>query len=385
MRSSMPFHPAPPPLAEAPRILLVRTSAMGDVIHALPVATALCRHRPQATIGWVVEDRFAPLLAGHPAVHRVLPVGLKRWRRRPFARSTLAEVRAFRRALVEFRPDVALDLMGNHKGALLARWSGAGRVLGLGRRDRREPSSALWIREPVELASPAPPAGRPSGPLAAAAGGEPPAAHAVDRVLALATALGAPVEPVDLGGDGLFAGLPRGPRRHLVLHAGAGWANKQWLPERWAEVARQLAAITGEAVRAPIGPGEEELVAAVAAAADGAVEPVPAADLPSLARELLAARLVLAGDTGPLHLAHALGVPVLAVMGPTDPRRHGPYRAVDRAVWETLPCSFCYKRFTETKACLHAVSVERVVERALALLASRAATETYSGSYDPPV
>jgi ADP-heptose:LPS heptosyltransferase len=72
-------------------------------------------------------------------------------------------------------------------------------------------------------------------------------------------------------------------------------------------------------------------------------------------------------------------VPVLAVMGPTDPRRHGPYAALDRAVWHTLPCSFCYKRFTETKACLHLVPADRVVERALALLAIEGPSEAYSG------
>ncbi|HEX2163592.1 MAG TPA: glycosyltransferase family 9 protein, partial [Thermoanaerobaculia bacterium] len=177
--------------------------------------------------------------------------------------------------------------------------------------------------------------------------------------------------------------LPRGAGERLAIHAGAGWGNKRWPPERWGEVARRLAEATGLPVHAVAGPGEEGLSAAVAAASAGAAVAVPAPDLPSLAGELLASRLLLAGDTGPLHLAHALGVPVLAVMGPTDPRRHGPYAALDRAVWQTLPCSFCYKRFAETKACLHAVGVERVVERALALLASDAASETYSGHLGP--
>ncbi|HEX6201719.1 MAG TPA: glycosyltransferase family 9 protein [Thermoanaerobaculia bacterium] len=368
------------PLPEAPRLLLVRTSALGDVVHALPVATALRRHRPAAEIAWVVEAAIAPLLAGHPAVDRVIPLELRAWRRAPLSRPARRGLAALRRAVRDFRPDVALDLMGNHKGALLARLSGAPRVVGLARRDRREPSSALWIGEPVPLPAPAPPAGRPSGPLAAAlAGGEPAPAHAVDRALALAAALGAPTSPVDLGGDGLFPALPRGPRRHLVIHAGAGWGNKRWPAERWAAAARRLAAATGLPLRAPVGPGEAALVAELAAAAGGAVEPVPAPDLPSLAAELLAARLVLAGDTGPLHLAHSLGVPVLAVLGPTDPRRHGPYAALDRAVWQTLPCSFCYKRFAETKACLWAVDVESVVERALALLATEGASERYSG------
>lgn len=206
-------------------------------------------------------------------------------------------------------------------------------------------------------------------------------AHAVDRALALAAALGAAAGPVDLGGDGLFADLPRGPRRHLVIQAGAGWGNKQWPAERWGEVARRLAGATGLSVRAPVGPGEDALVASAVAASAGALMAVPAPDLPSLAGELLAARLVLAGDTGPLHLAHSLGVPVLAVMGPTDPRRHGPYRALDRAVWQTLPCSFCYKRFAGTKACLQLVPPDAVVERALSLLASEGASETYSGAH----
>ncbi|HUO86842.1 MAG TPA: lipopolysaccharide heptosyltransferase I [Thermoanaerobaculia bacterium] len=358
---------APTPLPDAPRILLVRTSAMGDVVHALPVAAALARHRPGATIGWVVEEAYAPLLTGHPAVDEVLPVRLKRWRRRPFAASTLGELAALRRAFARFRPDVAIDLMGNHKGALLARLSGAPRVVGAARADRREPSSALWIGE--------------SADPAATAGSLP--VHAVERALALAGTLGASTLPVDLGGAGLFPDLPRVPPANLVLHAGAGWGNKRWPAERWGEVARRLALDTGLPVRAPIGPGEEALVAAVVAASGGVVEPVPAADLPTLASELLGARLVLAGDTGPLHLAHALAVPVLAVMGPTDPRRHGPYGAPARAVWETLPCSFCYKRFTETKACLHAVSVRRVVERALALLASEGGTATYCGPSGP--
>lgn len=369
------------PLPAAPRLLLVRTSALGDVIHALPVAAALRRHRPQATIAWAVEEVFAPLLAGHPAVDRVIPVRLKRWRREPLSRRTLGDLAALRRDLAAFAPEVAVDLMGNHKGALLARLSGAPRVVGLARRDRREPSSAVWIGEEVALAAPAPPAGRAS---AVALGGEdPPAAHAIDRALALAAALGAATRPVDLGGDGIFADLPRGPRRHLVIQAGAGWGNKQWPAARWGEVARRLAAATGLPVRAPVGPGEEALVAAVAAAAGGAVEAVAAPDLPSLAAELLAARLVLAGDTGPLHLAHALGVPVLAVMGPTDPRRHGPYAALDRAVWQALPCSFCYKRFAETKACLQVLPPDLVVERALSLLASEGASEAYSGPQRP--
>jgi lipopolysaccharide heptosyltransferase I len=100
---------------------------------------------------------------------------------------------------------------------------------------------------------------------------------------------------------------------------------------------------------------------------------VPAPSLAFLAALLRRSRLVLGGDTGPVHLAHALGVPVLALMGPTDPARHGPYGEPDAALWRRLPCSFCYRRYAETKACLLEIPVRAVVERALRRLEGRPA------------
>jgi heptosyltransferase-1 len=96
---------------------------------------------------------------------------------------------------------------------------------------------------------------------------------------------------------------------------------------------------------------------------------VPAPDLRTLAALLRGARLMMGGDSGPTHLAHALGTSVLMVMGPTDPERHGPYGAPERAIWKLLPCSFCYQRFSETKACLLDLPPDRVADRAIALLA----------------
>jgi heptosyltransferase-1 len=310
-----------------------------------------------------VEEAFAPLLEGHPDLHRVVPVRLRAWRRAVTDRRTRRELAALRSSFADLAPDVALDLMGNHKGALLARLSGARRVVGLARAHRREPSSGLWIREAVDLPAPGGDGGQP-------------VLHAVDRALALVTALGVPPEPADFGGDRLLPGLPRPPLRHLVIHPGAGWANKRYPPARWGAVARRLADATRLPVRVPVASGEEELAAALVDAAEGAAEAVPAPDLATLAGELLGAHLVLGGDTGPLHLAHALGRPVVAVMGPTDPRRHGPYGDPGAAVWQALPCSFCYKRFRETKACLLAVPVPAVVDRALAVLSRVRHTRT---------
>ena len=252
--------------------------------------------------------------------------------------------------------------MGNHKGAVTAFASGARRRIGLARRHRREPSSALWINEPVMLSA---------GTV-----------HAVDRALAVAAALGVPTAAADFGGAKLFRGAPApaavdpaAPNEaaetpFVLLHPGAGWRNKEYPAASWGEVARGLQRTAGLPTLVTVAGGEEPLAAAVVAAGGPAARAVAAPDLPALAALIRQARLVLGGDTGPLHLAHALGVPVLALYGPTDPARNGPYGAPERALSHRLPCSFCHKRFAETKACLVAIPPAAVVERALSLLGS---------------
>ncbi len=341
----------------ASRVLIVRTSALGDVVHCLPALAALRRGLPAARLGWVVEEVWAPLLAGHPDLDELLEVRLGPWRRRPLAPSTWRGVAGLVAALDRFAPEVVLDLMGNHKAGVLAALTLADRRLGLDRRFRREPSSAVWISQRL----------RPGG------------GHAVDRALAVVEGLGIAGGEVDFGGEKLLSAEPGEVRRFVeaepppwvLIQPGAGWGNKRYPPAAWGEVARRLAAAAGLPVWAVSGPGEEPLAAAVAAASGGAARPLAAPTLPFLAALLRRAAMVLGGDTGPLHLAHALGRPVLCVMGPTDPSTHGPYAAPERALWVRLPCSFCHRRFDDAKACLLELPPERVAERALALLAER--------------
>lgn len=327
-------------------ILLVRTSAMGDIVHALPVLAALRKHYPEAKIGWVVEAVFAPLLANHPDLDALIEVHTRTWRHQPM-RNAWAGLRSALATLRAFGADIAIDLMGNHKGALLARLSGAKRVLGAMRRDRREPSSALWIKEQVAVAG----------------------VHAIDRVHSLLAPLGIVGPPIDLGGARLLPDAQpcrQDDAPYAVIQPGAGWGNKQYPAAWWGTVARQLADQTGWDVRVPIAPGEEELVATVAASSEGSAHSVDARAFRDLVALLRGARLVLGGDTGPIHLAHALGVPVLSVMGPTDPARHGPYGSPQSTLWQQLSCSFCYKRISGTRACLLAIPPERVARAAIA-------------------
>ncbi|MDH3403271.1 MAG: lipopolysaccharide heptosyltransferase I [Acidobacteriota bacterium] len=327
----------------ATRILVVRTGALGDVVHTMPLASALRRHRPDARIGWLVERRLAPLLRGHPAVDDVLEIALADWRREPFATATRRAVASFWRVLDAFAPEIVIDAMGNHKSAALAALSGADRRIGAARRDRREPSSALWISEPVALVG----------------------AHAVDRAMSLLAGLGISDRSVDFGAAAILRGPPAATATPPVLiHPGAGWRNKEYPPERWGRVAGELAAARGLEVGVLAGPGEEELAAEVGRAAGGAARVVPALTLEGLAAHLRGARILLAGDTGPLHLAAALGTPVVCVLGPTDPARNGAYGAPESNVAHPLPCSFCYKRLDAPKACLLAIEPGELVARA---------------------
>jgi heptosyltransferase-1 len=330
------------------RILIVRTSALGDVVHALPVLTALRRNLPTAKIGWVVEEGMAPVLAGHPDLDELLVVRLRQWRR--FSAQGARELGGFFSALDRFAPEVVLDLMGNHKAGVISALTLADRRIGFARRFRREPSSAVWISQPVV----------PRG------------THAVDRMLSLLDALDIPAEPADFGPEKLFrqepGAAPAMPEPYVLLHPGAGWANKRYPPAWWGKAVSLLRERTGIPTWVATARSEEDLAAEVEAASAGAARAVPAPDLPTLAALIRRARLMLGGDTGPTHLAQALGTPVLMLMGPTDPDRHGPYGAPEHALYKRLACSFCYKRLDETKACLLEIPPHRVAERAAELL-----------------
>jgi heptosyltransferase-1 len=332
------------------RILLIRTSSLGDIVHCLPALRALRRHFPDATIGWVVEEVFAPLLAHDPDLDQLLTVRLRQWRRSPFSAATVAELRSSLGRLPAFGADVVLDLMGNHKAGALAALTTCDRRIGLSGQWRRERSSAAWLSEWVEAS------GR----------------HAVDRALAVASALGMPPEFMGFGPEKILAAAgdvaaPAGSGDHIVIHPGAAWPSKRYPAERWGRVAAALAAETGRTVLVSAGPGETELQDEVERASGGAARRVAAADLPRLISLLSGASLVLGGDTGPLHLAHALGVPTLFLHGPTDPATHGPYRAPERALRAPEPAGSAGYRGGDGSAEAVDLPEALVVERALAL------------------
>ena len=305
------------------KALVVRLSSIGDVVHTLPTLAALQQHGWAA--GWIVEPPGRPLLEGNPALSQVVPApGTKAFR--------WSEARAALRSLRGGGYDVALDFQGLWKSAAWARFSGARRVVGFARPWRREPASALLVGEKADL-----PAGRE---------------HVIDKNLSLLGPLGIeatglrefPLPFSEETAARVGVGLRElGTGQYAILNPAGGWASKLWPAERFGDLARGLKRKGLESI-VTWGPGEEDLADRVVAASDGAaVRSFPTSLLAwvELARR---ARLVVAADTGPLHLACAVGAPVVALFGPTDPARNGPFDPDDEVIRRTPPCAPCYSR-----------------------------------------
>jgi heptosyltransferase-1 len=355
------------PGAQIKRLLIVRLSAMGDVIHALPSVHALRERFPQVFIGWLVEERWAELLctpgfprrgsrtARRPLVDEVHTVKLRSWGKSLLSLSTLQRIATVWNDVREAHYDVAVDLHGAMRSALLARISGA-RVIYGAAEPRESPASMWYTRKAVEH-------GR----------------HVIERNLSVAERIGgirrnAPAADIscDLPSDPLAAVHIRERLEKLgigdfaVLNPGAGWGAKRWPAERYGVVARGLADLGLQSI-IKYGPGEEELVCAAESASEGTAHPMSCTltELIALTRR---ARLFVGGDTGPLHLAAALRVPVAAIYGPTDPARNGPY-GTRSIVLRSAASVTSHARRAEADKGMLGIGSEAVVEAAGRLLA----------------
>ena len=292
------------------RVVLVRLSALGDIVHTWPLASALRAAEPRLHLTWVVEEAFRSLVEGHPAVDSVLTSRTRSWRRRPLSAATRFEIGFLKSRLRELQPDLALDPQGLLKSALVTRWTGAPRRIGLARPWRRERLAGFAYTGTV--------AGAPAG------------AHVALTNLELVRALDAPpptLTPPE--GSWLLARVagrcPSGPwtgTPYAVLLPGAGGGHKLIAESTLAAVSRDLAAGSALEVVVAWGPGERARAGRVAAAAGAHL--APPTDLEELAALLGGAALVIGGDTGPVHLAASFKVPTVAVFLASDWRRNGP-------------------------------------------------------------
>lgn len=346
------------------RMLIVRLSAMGDVIHTLPAAHALRNAFPDATIGWLIEERWAELLCApgfpmrgprgpeRPLVDWVHTVKLRQWGKSLASVTTAQQIAKAWNDVRSVRYQLAIDLQGAIRSALLARWSGAPVVYGVAE-PRESPASAFYTRRAIAHG-----------------------AHVIEQAVSVAEVLAqaqlsvpAVEFPRDLQAEHRIEQslVTAGVGRFAILNPGAGWGAKCWPAERYAAVARALA-VDGVRSIVNYGPGEEGLAREVEGASNGAAKAmkITLTELIALTRR---ASLFIGGDTGPLHLAAAMKIPVVAIFGPTDPARNGPYGT--RSIVLRSPESVTtHARRSQPDQGLLAISSDAVLGAAHSLLAN---------------
>jgi lipopolysaccharide heptosyltransferase I len=322
-----------------PRFLIVRLGALGDVVHAIPVAAALRAEYPTARIDWMVDPRNAPVVRLVTAVDHAVAVD---------PRAGLIRLMATLKELRRVRYKVAIDLQGLLKSAVLARMAGAGRTVGFPQAHLREPMARMFYTDTPDPGS---------------------AVHVVRKNMGLLAGLGfdtgAPMFPLDVprtpaveAVDAMFAGAP-----FALINPGAAWPNKRWPAARFGVLAASIRDRFGWPSLIVWGPREDDLAAAVVGASGGAARVAPATGVVDLFGIAKAARVVISGDTGPLHIAGAVGTPTVSLFGPTKAERNGPWSDADIAVTRTAQCECLYQRECRRGApCIDDIAAAEVFE-----------------------
>lgn len=325
---------------------------MGDILHSMPAVTALRQAHPEWRIGWAVEAQWQglfragdaePQSPGMPLVDDLHVIPAKRWAKAPLSPATWRDMSRVRHELRERHYDLALDMQGAVRSAMFARWARSRRVIG-----EAVPREivAKWLfdqRVPTR------------------------GVHVIEQSLEVANAIAGenlpmvlPLLPCDPVSEAEARKLPQ---PYVLLSPGAGWGAKRWPTDRYAAVARRLSD-SGMHVIVNSGPAEESLAREIVASSGARVVTLDISGLTAVTRS---ASLVIAGDTGPLHLACALDVPVVGIFGPTDPARNGPFHCRSRVLRHPESVRD-HSRRREPESGLLTITPEAVCEAALDLL-----------------
>jgi len=328
------------------RVLLVKTSSLGDVIHTLPALTDAQRAIPGIQFDWVVEEGFAEIPAWHPAVAQVIPVAIRRWRKHPLQTLRTGEWRRFKARLRETRYDLVIDAQGLLKSAWLTRYVKAP-VAGFDRDSIREPLASRFCDRCYAV---------------------PRDQHALERVRQLfAQALGYSIPEMiaDYGLDRGQLATP-GEQPYLLFLHGTTWPSKHWPEAYWRQLAERMSEF-GWAIRLPWGNAEEKARAERIAQGLPSASVLPRLNLGGVAKVVAGARACVAVDTGLGHLAAALDVPSISLYGPTLPGRVGAYGRSQVHLCAPGPNAGKGDRH---KPCFDGLSAEHVASELKALLRS---------------
>jgi lipopolysaccharide heptosyltransferase I len=343
------------------RILIVRLSALGDIVHAIPVLAAITRHWPSARVDWLVEHAYAPILSLVKGLHRRVVV------RGPATAETAHTIcfgglTGYASAASHLRAqgyDAALDLQGLIKSATWARISGAERVIGFDPAHLREPLAGRLYSETVLPRD---------------------GVHVIQKNLSLLSALGIGDARVELpllpaASTATLEAMASigGAGKYIVINPGAAWPNKRWPAERFGALAAALFDRTQLRSFVTWGPSERDLADTVCRWSRGAAETAPPTSIADLAVLVRDAALVISGDTGPLHIAAAMAAPLVGLYGPTWPERNGPWQPDDVVISRAGECVCHHKRRCLCGSpCIDDIGIGEVIDAAERRLATAA-------------
>ncbi len=321
------------------KILIIKPSALGDIIHSLPFLAAVRKRYPEAKIHWVVGKGLHTFLEGHPLIDRLWIMDKEGWKKIGRLNKILPEINAFRKGLKEEKFDISVDLSGLLRSGLITWAAGARYRLGFSDSDEGSP---FFYSHKIE------------------GGGQ---IHAIDRYLKLARLMDCdtsqieyPFPPLPAVSE-LFASLPA---EFCIMAPSAGKEANRWPAERFGQLAAELD-LPSLVISSP---ADSHIVEEVVAASKGkGINLAGKTGLKELVALIARARFFVCNDTGPMHIAAALGVPVFAIFGPANPVRTGPYGSSHTIIQETLSCSPCYARKPCTKynwRCMNDLTVDKV-------------------------
>jgi heptosyltransferase-1 len=345
------------------RVLIVKTSSLGDIIHALPVLEYLRRAAPGATIDWVVDEAFADLLSGNPLIDRLIPVAFRRWKKAPLSITVLKEMICLRATLRERPYDLVFDLQGNLKSGLICFFSRAPVKVGFSRENQQERLNSLFTNRKVPF--------------------QPTDRNAAPRYLRIASApFSLPPESVvphaDIytsPDDGRYAGqvFDQAAGKPVILfHNGTTWTTKLWHAAGWKQLADEiLQRYPQSAILLSWGNREElDLAQEIARHAGDRVVVLEKLPLKRFVAVLKRVDLVVGGDTGPIHLAAAVGTPTVSFYRCTDGSLNGPWGSGHRIVQSPLACTKClHKSCEQDDECRRSIAVDAMLAAVEACLA----------------
>lgn len=350
-------------IPRTPKVLIVKLSAIGDVVHTLPVLNALRHYRPEAQITWLVEETAADLVVGHAALDRVLISRRKRWirgLRTAQWRDYLREAVSFIRQLRDTRYDMVLDFQAALKGAMLIALTRADRKIGFGSGMEHQEHSYLALNERIPMVSME--------------------IHALQRGLMLLSAIGVPCHRIEYNlpiddpsrqiAAGLLVELPHSTKRPLVaINPMATWETKLWPADRFAEVADRLIQSRHAAIYFTGSPGDRDAIRAIQdRMTHPSVNLAGRTTLIQLAAFYQHMACVISADTGPMHIAAAVNKPVVALFGPTAPWRTGPYGQDHHVIRPETDCGPCFRRQCADWRCMDQIQPDRVVKVCASIL-----------------